>query len=608
MQIAEVYPIQRLPRKISAFDYLVPEKMKLRRGFFIAAPFRSKKIIGIVKKTYERYSPRAGSKEVAGVLDTPPLTEVELGLHEWLARDLAQSVPSVLNASIPTQAKRPPAAPRITALSLKIRASEAPTIQRALQFIEERRKAFISAPDLPRMAAVAAAYLFARPKDRAVILAPGVREVEALAPYFAGLDATIITGEETEGRRFLAWDNFRRNKTRLLLGTRLAALLLPASVDIIFVFRSAHESHKSWDRNPRYDARDIVLEFQRRTGCCLYFLDSAPRADDLALFGEEQIFVEHPEPRPRFIDLKEERPMSEHPLISWTLEQAIQNCLRSGRRVLCFYNRKGRASSLHCSDCGQTFPCPNCGGILTVYESSIRCHHCRYAEPTPLFCPKCKGINLIERGFGNQSIKQALKKQFPNVSISLIDRTKQENESAQILLATSYYLETFRQPFARSDFGLIANLDADLPLLDPNFRAFENGLRIIEDLRGLAIRERALFVVQIRNPQIFSIYYDNPLACLKNELGLRRAYQMPPFTRWMRLKIRDKEERRAELELQAVLEILKPLAGVNVFPIEYERGRGCSVSFSVEPTAMDAVLKKLSALPDRVIIDTNAIS
>jgi len=608
MQIAEVYPIQRLPRRFSAFDYLAPEKMEVRRGFFVAMPFRNQKIIGLVKELHERYSPRAGLKEITEVLSWPPLDEIEINIYEWLAKDLAQSIPSVLNASIPLQPKRIANIPSVAALPLKIRASEAPAIQRILQTIEGQRKAFVSASDLPRMAALAAAYLHAHPKDRVAVLAPGVREIEALAPYFAGFGASVITGGESAGHRFNAWDNFRRGQTRVLLGTRLAALLLPASIDAIFVFRSGHESHKSWDRNPRYDARDVVLEFQRRTDCRLYFLDTAPRADDLAIFGEEQIFIEHPEPRPLFVNLNDERPMSEHPLISWTLDGAIDDCLKSNRRVLCLYNRKGKAALLRCADCGQSFLCPTCQGVFTVYPTSIRCHHCGRVEPIPLACLKCGGVRLNEKGFGNQTMKQAFIKQFPEAAVSLIDQSEHEDETAQILLTTSYYLESRRDFFVRGNFGLIVNLDSDLPLLDPGFRAFENALRGLEDLRGLALREQAAFIAQTRSPEIFSAYYDNPLACLSKELELRRSYQVPPFVRWFRLKIRDAEQLRAEMELKGVIETLKPLAGITIFPVECEKGRGCSVSISVEPAAVLEILEKLASLPDRVVIDTNAIS
>lgn len=608
MQIAEIYPIQRLPRRFSAFDYLVPEGMKIRRGFFVRIPFRNQKILGVVKEMHERYSPRTGLKEIAEVLNLPPLVEVELELYNWLAKDLAQGISSVLNASIPSQPKRILAPTKVIAQSLKIRASEAPMIQRILQTVEIQRKAFISSPDLPHMAALAAAYAHAHQKDRIVILAPGVREVEALAPYFSTLGVSVITGGESEGQRFNAWNNFCRGKTRVLLGTRLAALLLSASTDAIFVFRSSHESHKSWDRNPRYDARDIVLEFQKQTDCRLYFLDTAPRADDLVIFGEEQIFIEHPEPRPLFVNLNDERPMSEHPLISWTLDGAINECLKNNRRVLCLYNRKGKASSLRCADCHKSFSCPVCGGLYTVYETSVRCHHCQHAEPIPPICPNCHGVSLVEKGFGNQTVKLALQKQFPEASVSLIDKGMREDAGAQIILATTFYLEMVRDFFTKNNFGLVVNLDADMGLLDPSFRSFENSLRSLEDLRGLAAREQATFIAQTRNPEIFSAYYDNPLTCFTKELELRRSYQVPPFVRWVRLKIRDTEELRAEMELKAAMETIKPLAGVTIFPVEYEKGRGCSVSLSVEPTAIDSVLEKLSVLPDRVVIDTNAIS
>ncbi|MFH1253021.1 MAG: hypothetical protein V1664_01670 [Candidatus Uhrbacteria bacterium] len=610
MQIAEVYPIQRLPRRFSVFDYLVPEDLKIERGFFVNIPFRNQQILGVVKDLHERFSPRPGLKAILSIKDILPLEEASIKFFEWLAKDLAQGVPAVLNAALPQPGKNKVSnQDNEAALTMKIRATEAPAIQRLLKIIEERRQAFISLPNLPRMAAVVTAFLHLHPQDRIAILVPGVAEAKALTPYFKSFGLSLITGEKSETQRFKAWDGFRQGQTRILLGTHLAALLLPPTTEAIFVFRSGHESHKQWDRNPRYDARDIVKKIQQQNNCRLYFFDTAPRVDDLVFFGQEQIFIEHPEPRPQFIDPKDERPMSAHPIISYTLEAAIKNCLEKGRRVLCFYNRKGKASSIRCADCGQGFPCPKCGGVFTVYETTIKCHHCAQVEPLPFVCPNCHGPNLKERGFGNQTIKQALEKIFPEAKVAMIDKTVQENPAAAtIVLATSYYFETYQQPFVYQNFGLVVDLDADLPLLVPGFRSFENAIKQLEDLRGLATREQAVFLAQTKSRNLFEAYYNNPLVCLLDELALRQSYSTPPFTRWLTLKIRDPEERRAELELKTILENLKGLDGVSILPIKYEKGLGCSVSLSVLPAGLPAILDKISELPDRVVIDTNAIS
>lgn len=609
MRTAEIYPIQRLPRRFSIFDYQVPEAMKIDRGFFVRIPFRHQEILGVVKKVQEKFSPRQNLKTIVATEKIRPLQETELQLFEWLADDLAQSVPAVLNAAIPLPNKHEIISPKISPRILKIQTREVSAIQRARQIIEERRRVFLTAIDLSRMTALVVAYLHLHPQDRVAILVPGINEAESLAPYFFNFGLSLLSGRQTFGQRFKAWDDFRNRRTKILIGTHLAALLLPDSLDALFVFRSGHESHKQWDRNPRYDTRSIAEKFQALNNCRLYFLDVAPRIDDLVSFTSEQIYIDHPEPRPFFIDPTNERPMSPHPIISQTLSQAIEQCLAKNRKILCFYNRKGRAYSLGCNDCGQSFPCPKCGGIFTVYETSIKCHHCGAVEPLPLTCPNCHGPNLKERGFGNRTIKQALEKIFPKTKVAIIDKTLQEDESqSQIILATTYYLETYKKPFVNQNFGLIVDLDADLPLLAPGFRAFENALKQMETLRGLALREQAIFLVQTKSRNLFEAYYENPTACLLNELTLRRSYATPPFVRWMTLKIRDPEERRAELELRAIIDNLQAIAGLTFFPIKYEKSSSCSVAFSVQPTTVPLVLEKLSELPDWVVIDTDAIS
>jgi primosomal protein N' (replication factor Y) len=529
-------------------------------------------------------------------------------IFEWLAKDLGQSVPAILNAAIPISNKNSIVLPVIENRGLKIKTKEAETIKRYLEIIENRRRAFLTTANLTRTAATILAYLHIHPNDRVAILVPGINEAHELAPYFSHLKLSIIASQQTIGQRFRAWQNFRQNQTRVMIGTHLASLLLPENLDVVFIIKSGSESHKQWDRNPRYDARNIVHQWQKINHGRLYFFDTVPRPEDFLNFTEEEIFISHPEPRPFFIDLNNERGFSPHPIISQTVYETIKQTLNQKRRVLCFYNRRGKATALRCSDCGQGFSCPVCGGIFSVHETSIQCHHCRQIEPLPLTCPNCRGSNLRERGFGNQTIKQELEKFFPNIGIAIVDKTSPlSDEKQEIILTTSYFLEN-RMSLSSKNFGLIINLDADLSLLSSGFNAMGETIHQLEDLRGLAIFEQALFLVQTRSRELLENYYNDPKNCLLKELELRQAYHQPPFVRYFGLKIRDKEERRAELELEAIAADFKKFTGLSILPIKCTKGRGCSLTMAVAPEKVSEVLEKIYQLSDRVVIDTNVIS
>ena len=50
--IAEIYPIMRMPRHVTVFNYAVPEELHhLKRGDVVVIPFRTTSIFGIISRT-----------------------------------------------------------------------------------------------------------------------------------------------------------------------------------------------------------------------------------------------------------------------------------------------------------------------------------------------------------------------------------------------------------------------------------------------------------------------------------------------------------------------------------------------------------------------------
>ncbi|MBI1908515.1 hypothetical protein HYS28_03860, partial [Candidatus Uhrbacteria bacterium] len=397
--IAEVYPIQRLPRRFSVFDYLVPADLTLLPGSMVRVPFRHEELTGIVRRVGVKRVTMDRLKAVRALANAVQLAPEEIAWYEEVARETAQSVSSVLHAAFPPVPRRAKAAepPPTHLASLTVKVSEAPRILQLLERVQRHRTAFVQAADLVQMAAVVAAYLHANARERVAVLVPHVRDARLLAPYlgFAGL--SLMTGEESLGRRYAAWEGFRSRKTRVFLGTRIVSLLLPPGVETIFVLRSGHPDHKQADQNPRYDARGNARRYQAQSGCRLYFFDVVPRPDDLIAFGSDQVFVRHPAASaPVLVDLGRERAASPHPRVSYTLSQFLEEHFKAGMRTVCFYNRKGTARALRCHDCARTFPCPGCGSVLTVYETSVRCHSFAYAEPIPLSCEVFRGARRTE--------------------------------------------------------------------------------------------------------------------------------------------------------------------------------------------------------------------
>ncbi len=607
--IAEVYPIQRLPRRFSVFDYLVPNGLSLQEGTMVRIPLRGRETCGVVKCTRTKRVPVERLKSVLSASPNIFLKPEELSWYEWIASQTVQSVPSVLSAAIPLPQKQqhPKKKDASSRDPLKIRASEAPLLKRLLEHVTAHRRAFIHAVDFIQMSAVVQGFLESRPNERVAVITPNIREARWLAAWLPNAVA-LLTGDESAARASACWQTLREGGTRVLVGTRRASLVIPWQTDTIFVLRSSHPNHKQDDQNPRFDVRDIVWELSQRTGAKLYFLDAAPRADDVERFGKAHVTLQHPiTSRPTIIDLRGERGGSPHPFLSLSATEAISHALHDGAQVLCLYPRKGKARALRCLDCGREFPCSACGGRFTIYETTVRCHHCGQVDPRPLSCPTCAGTNLEEQGYGNRAIKQALQRLFPRRSVGIIERDLVEDLASDILLATPYYLESVYDPGQRPErLRLVVILDADASLYDQTFRSFEESLLRVEEMRGYSYRCQAPLLVQTHVPDLFRRFYDDPEHFYADELTWRRLYHQPPFARRMRLISKEKDTHRARIEGDATMATLAAIPGVQILSQRISRPvMHPTIDVAVDLDAVPSVCETLSALPDHVIIDTN---
>ncbi len=288
--------------------------------------------------------------------------------------------------------------------------------------------------------------------------------------------------------------------------------------------------------------------------------------------------------------------------------QAMQEVLERNDRVICSYARRGKARALRCRDCAKEFPCSSCGGRFTVYETTIRCHHCGVVEPVPLSCPSCGGQRLTEEGYGNRAIKSILEQQCAGKRVSVIEQGMVEDLEADILLVTPHYLESIYDPRDRPmRVSLVVELDADAALYDRQFRSFELMVRHLEELRGLSQRLGAVCLAQTFAPEVYASFEKDPMEFYARELELRRAYRLPPFTRRMRLQVRGKDEHHNRLAYEHIRQHLAGMPGVAVtVPKSRTTKNQGLMEASVEPTSVPAVLSFFGTLPDHVMIDASA--
>ena len=547
--LAEVYPIKRLPRRFRTLAYAIPSGMAVGRGSVVKIPFRTGTVFGVVASIRaEEASDRTFfAKPMASLFPSLAFSPAEVSWFEALAQDMVQSVPSLLHASLPAFPKREKAAARKTfeGRPLTIPADEVAALSEATAQMAALSRAFLFSPDLRRSAAIISAYRKLRPDIPIQVIAPHVRDAELLRASLAHLSPFFLTGEETPLKRFRTWAAYRESANGILIGSRLAALLPHPSLGAVFLIRSSHQDQKQADQNPRYNARLASELLSRHLKASLYFLDAAPRTDDLLLFPEAQFLRPLSLPNPTVADLAKERLVSPHPILTSTAMQAILETFGQGKRVLCIFNK---------------------------------------------------------RGADQKSVINILRRLFPKNTVAGLDKeigATEETKRADILVATHYYLESVFDPFSPELFGLVLVLQADLPLFSQTCRSLEQALGSLAEWQGAAFAMRAGFAFQTESAALLTPFFDRPLAMLKKDLEQRADYQEPPCCRYLTLQAKEADpDGIARIRAQILRE--RPDA-----IIAEEQG---GLTIRLHPQAFDALHTLFSRIPDRFIIDTTAHS
>ncbi len=547
--IARVYPIKRMSRKMGFFDYTIPARMTLARGDFVMIPFRFETLTGLVAEVSDKPTFGRTLKPIVRHVEKLSLKDTEVTFLEEQAKDLLQSVSSLLFACLPLapEFRRPRSLKKD---SPDVSVQDLAGSERLAARVVGRQRAFMYA-DLAEASACILAYLKARPTASVVVIAPHVRDVHLLRCVLQPFGVVCATGEETAYERLEAWQAFRHADARILLGTKIALFLMKDDADAIFILRSSHASHKQEKRNPRYDARVIAWALHRAFGSRLYFCDVLPRVDDFAAFNATEIVGEPMSARPTMVSLSNQQPHSEHPAFGTTTIERIHACLENGKDVLIINNQLG------------------------------------------------------EGPFGNRAIRCFLSKMFPLYQVALVQKSTHDPSSsaARIILATQYYFENMFHPMAPRPLGLVVLLNPDASLHTTSFRAFETAAYDLQQWRVLGARSGAEVLLQTMVPDVWKSFLASPRDRLLNELKSRTVFEQPPSRRWISITYKGTEARENQTALHTVKRAIAPMAPQTIF-LEQD----ASLEVGLRQEDAERVFDHLRRLDDAFLIDTHAFS
>lgn len=190
-------------------------------------------------------------------------------------------------------------------------------------------------------------------------------------------------------------------------------------------------------------------------------------------------------------------------------------------------------------------------------------------------CAACGSHKLKTVSFGTEQLEEEVKAYIPGIEVARLDFDTTKGKTShqkiiddfdsgktKILIGT----QMIAKGLDFANVGLVAIIDLDKMLRFPDFRSVERTFQLSLQVAGRAGRskDQGKVLIQTYNPEqaiIYPILYQNYEDFYNAEIEERRLFNYPPFTRLIRLTIRDRENQLAAAAAAQLYQQLRDLLG-----------------------------------------------
>ncbi|MES2304044.1 MAG: primosomal protein N' [Gemmatimonadota bacterium] len=391
----------------------------------------------------------------------------------------------------------------------------------------------------------------------ALILVPEIALTPQTVARVRGMfgdEVAVLHSGLSDGERADAWRALRRGERRVAVGAR-SAIFAPVRDLGVIVLDEEHEASYKNGETPRYHAREVAMMRARLEGATVVYGSATPSLESWTRAEATGRIVrlpgrvgDRPMPPVELVDLRTVPSVAGAGMLAWSepLDAAVTMALARSEQVLLLLNRRGWASFLQCTTCGEVIDCPNCSISLTLHRHppELRCHYCDHREPVAESCPKCTATTMRSLGAGTQQLERLVAERFPAARVARMDLDSTSAKwshhrilervgrgEVDILLGTQMIAKGIDFP----NVTLVGVVDADTALHLPDFRAAERTFQLVAQVAGRAGRgpKGGRVLVQTRQPEhpalAFASRHDAE-GFLAAEAELRRSPTYPPHT------------------------------------------------------------------------------
>lgn len=433
----------------------------------------------------------------------------------------------------------------------------------------------------------------------AIVLVPEIalatQVVRRFEERFPGKVA-VLHSELSAADRYSTWSAIARGERPIVVGPRSALFAPLPALGAIIIDEEQDGAYKQ-ESPPRYQAIRLAHKIAQTRSAALVLGSATPSVESYyAATTRAFTLVSLPErigfspagmdtedrerglamPDVDIVDMRHEIKATGSTLISTPLQVLIEAALDRSEQAIVLLNRRGMSTIVICRTCARSVDCPHCE-IPLVYHKDLQrllCHRCGFGQRPIQRCPECDGP-LDYFGAGTQRIEAELTRLFPGARVLRVDRDS--------IRRLGGYDQTIHQ-IQRGDVDLVVGtqivakgldfprvtavgvVQADSALYLPDFRSAERTFQLLTQVAGRAGRRSAKgqVVVQTYTPRHYAIRAaarHDYAAFFEREIEFRAQQRYPPFSRLIRLTIRDTSAEKCRQEGENLVADIERIIG-----------------------------------------------
>lgn len=396
----------------------------------------------------------------------------------------------------------------------------------------------------------------------------------------------VYHSKYSDNERVEVWQGLLTHKFQIIVGVRSSVFLPFNNLGLVIIDEEHEPSYKQYEPAPRYNARDSALVLAQKHHAKVLLGSATPSVETFhnckvhkwELVTLNQRFGEAQLPDIELVDLKREKQFKTMQLeFSAPLFDAIHSQMKAKKQSILFQNRRGYSPYISCEDCGFVPQCNSCDVSLTfhLHKKELSCHYCGYHERVPLACPACGSSKIKAVGFGTEKLEEEAQLLFADARIQRMDldttRSKTgfqkiinavENEEIDILVGT----QMVTKGLDFENVSLVGVFDIDRMIHFPDFRSQERVFQLLTQVSGRAGRKgnKGKVIIQTTQPNTAVFQYviqHNYLDFYEKEIVERQKYAYPPFTRLIKISLKNKDKLLVERASVVLADLLKNKLG-----------------------------------------------